>query len=71
MPTSTLIAHPGIQLDGEVVQRDGRWLTTGDVVLNPDLASFLDLVADGSVSALESGPFAGPVLQAMAVGSLT
>jgi gamma-glutamyltranspeptidase/glutathione hydrolase len=52
------------------VQRDGRWLTTGDLVLNPDLANFLDLVADGSVSSLESGPFAGPVLAAMAQGGL-
>jgi gamma-glutamyltranspeptidase/glutathione hydrolase len=53
-----------------LVQRDGRWLTTGDLVLNPDLANFLDLVADGSVSSLESGPFAGPVLAAMAQGGL-
>lgn len=53
-----------------LVERDGRWLSTGDLVLNPDLALFLDMLADGSVTSLESAPFAGPLLQAMAGGGL-
>jgi gamma-glutamyltranspeptidase/glutathione hydrolase len=53
-----------------LMERDGRWLTTGDVVVNPDLALFLDLVADGSVSSIESAPFAGPLLAAMRQGGL-
>lgn len=53
-----------------LVERDGRWLTTGDLVRNPELAEFLDLVADGSVSSLVSAPFAGPLLEAMAQGGL-
>jgi gamma-glutamyltranspeptidase/glutathione hydrolase len=53
-----------------LVERDGRWLTTGDVVLNPEFADFLDLVADGTVSSLVSAPFAGPLLDAMAHGGL-
>jgi gamma-glutamyltranspeptidase/glutathione hydrolase len=53
-----------------LMERDGRWLTTGDVVVNPDLARFLDLVADGSVTSIESAPFAGPLLAAMRSGGL-
>jgi len=52
------------------MERDGRWLTTGDLVVNPDLARFLDLVADGSVTSIESAPFAGPLLAAMRSGGL-
>jgi gamma-glutamyltranspeptidase/glutathione hydrolase len=53
-----------------LMERDGRWLTTGDLVVNPDLARFLDLVADGSVCSIESAPFAGPLLAAMRNGGL-
>ena len=53
-----------------LMERDGRWLTTGDLVLNPGLAGFLDLVADGSVTSLESAPFATPLLEAMGHGGL-
>ena len=53
-----------------LMERDGRWLTTGDLVLNPDLAGFLDLVADGSITSLESADLAGPLMQAMAGGGL-
>lgn len=53
-----------------LVERDGRWLTTGDPVLNPDLAAFLDLVADGTVTSLVSAAFATPLLEAMAHGGL-
>ncbi len=48
-----------------LMHRDGRWLDTGDVILNPDLAAFLDLVADGSVSSIRSDPFAMPLLAGM------
>ena len=53
-----------------LVQRDGRWLGVGDTVLNPDLAAFLDRVADGSVSSIESAGFAEPLLALMAGGGL-
>ncbi len=53
-----------------LMERDGRWLTTGDVILNPDLAAFLDLVADGAVSSLRSDPFATPLLAGMGEGGL-
>jgi gamma-glutamyltranspeptidase/glutathione hydrolase len=53
-----------------LVERDGRWLTAGDTIRNPDLARFLDLVADGSVTSIESAPFAEPLLQAMSRGGL-
>ena len=53
-----------------LVERDGRWLTTGDAVLNPDYAAFLDKVADGSVTSLVSAPFAAPLMEAMATGGL-
>ncbi len=54
----------------ELVERDGSWLTTGDLVLNPSLAGFLDLLADGSVSSLASAGFAEPLMQAMGGGGL-
>lgn len=53
-----------------LVQRDGRWLDVGDLVLNPDLAHFLGLVADGTVDSIESAGFAGPLLSLMADGGL-
>jgi gamma-glutamyltranspeptidase/glutathione hydrolase len=53
-----------------LVQRDGRWLGSGDLALNPELADFLDLLADGTVTSIESGPFAAPLLGAMARGGL-
>lgn len=53
-----------------LVERDGRWLTTGDLVLNPDYADFLEQVADGSVSSLVSAPFAEPLMAAMSTGGL-
>lgn len=53
-----------------LVERDGRWLTTGDRVRNPDLARFLDLLADGSVTSLASAGFAAPLMRAMADGGL-
>jgi gamma-glutamyltranspeptidase / glutathione hydrolase len=53
-----------------LVQRDGRWLETGDLVRNPDFAEFLDLVADGSVTSLASNGFAEPLLELMADGGL-
>ncbi len=53
-----------------LVERDGRWLTTGDLVRNPDLAGFLDMVADGTISSIESAAFAGPLLEAMAHGGM-
>ncbi|MCU0284309.1 MAG: gamma-glutamyltransferase [Candidatus Nanopelagicales bacterium] len=53
-----------------LVERDGRWLGSGDLARNPELADFLDLVADGSVSSIESAAFARPLLGAMAQGGL-
>ncbi len=53
-----------------LVQRDGRWLDAGDLVLNPDFARFLGLVADGSVDSMASAGFAGPLLELMAGGGL-
>jgi len=53
-----------------LVERDGRWLQAGDLVLNPDLADFLLLVADGTVSSIESAAFAAPLLRAMERGGL-
>ena len=53
-----------------LVERDGRWLNTGDLILNPDLADFLGLVADGTVSSVVSAAFAGPLLEAMGQGGL-
>ena len=53
-----------------LVERDGRWLVAGDTIRNPDLARFLDLLADGTVSSLESAPFAAPLLAAMRQGGL-
>lgn len=54
----------------QLVERDGRWLDTGDLVLNPGFARFLDAVGEGRVSSLESETFAGPLLRAMADGGL-
>ncbi len=51
-----------------LMERDGRWLTTGDLIRNPDLAGFLDQVADGAVSSIRSGPFATPLLAGMGQG---
>lgn len=53
-----------------LVERDGRWLGTGDLVTNPDLADFLALVADGSVTSIESAGFADPLLALMREGGL-
>ena len=53
-----------------LVQRDGRWLVAGDLIRNPDLARFLDLLADGTVTSIESAPFAAPLLAAMRQGGL-
>ncbi len=53
-----------------LVQRDGRWLVAGDLIRNPDLARFLDLLADGTVASIESAPFAAPLLSAMRQGGL-
>lgn len=53
-----------------LIERDGRWLRAGDLVVNPDLARFLDLVADGTVTSIESAAFAEPLLAAMAHGGL-
>jgi gamma-glutamyltranspeptidase/glutathione hydrolase len=53
-----------------LVERDGRWLTTGDMIRNPGLAAFLDRVAEGSVTSILSEPFAGPLLAAMSAGGL-
>jgi len=55
---------------GRLVQRDGRWLEVGDLVLNPDLGRFLGLVGDGSVDSIESAGFAGPLLDLMSGGGL-
>ncbi len=54
----------------ELVQRDGSWLTTGDLLTNPGLARFLDLLAEGSVTSLTSAGLAEPLMQAMAEGGL-
>ena len=53
-----------------LVERDGRWLTTGDLVLNPDLGRFLQRLADGEVTSLQSAPIAGPLLELMSGGGL-
>lgn len=53
-----------------LVERDGRWLTAGDLLVNPDYAGFLDDLADGRVTSLMSDPFAGPLLEIMAHGGL-
>lgn len=54
----------------QLVERDGRWIDTGDLIRNPDLADFLLLVADGEVTSIESAPFAAPLLRAMERGGL-
>lgn len=53
-----------------LVQRDGHWITTGDLLVNPDYAHFLDDLADGRILSLLSEPFAGPLLRVMADGGL-
>lgn len=53
-----------------LVERDGRWLTTGDLVLNPDFAAFLDDLGDGRITSLISEPFAEPLLRVMSDGGL-
>ncbi len=53
-----------------LIERDGRYLEVGDLVLNPDLARFLEKVAAGRVTSLESAPFAAPLLRAMAQGGM-
>ncbi len=53
-----------------LVERDGRWLGEGDTLTNPELAAFLDRLGDGAITSLESAPFAGPLLSAMADGGL-
>ncbi len=53
-----------------LVEQDGRWLDAGDEIRNPDLALFLDLIADGSVNSIGSSPFATPMLEAMREGGL-
>ncbi|MGB8021780.1 MAG: gamma-glutamyltransferase [Candidatus Nanopelagicales bacterium] len=51
-------------------ERDGRWLLAGDLIANHDLAVFLDRIADGDVTSVESTPFAAPLLDAMDPGGL-
>ncbi len=54
----------------QLIERDGRWIGAGDLVRNPDLARFLEAIADGSVTSIQSAPFADPLLELMATGGL-
>ncbi len=53
-----------------LIERDGRWVGNGDLLVNPDLARFLEAIADGGVTSIESAPFAEPLLELMATGGL-
>ncbi len=50
--------------------RDGRFLAEGDLIHNPDLATFLTKVATGEVTGQTSPAFADPLLTAMVNGGL-
>lgn len=50
--------------------REGRFLGEGELICNPDLASFLSKVAIGEVVGQTSPAFADPLLAAMANGGL-